>query len=138
MIFLSKKVGFCAAHRLVSQRLSQEENQRTFGKGCRSLHGHNYELKVTLAGQPDAVTGMLFNLEELNAVLEDRIVGWLDHRELNALPEFSKVVPTSENIARTIWRRLDTGVFAPARLYEIELWETKNSSVLYRGESEES
>ena len=89
-----------------------------------------------MAGDPDTITGLLFNLTDLKMILEDKIVTWLDHQDLNKLPEFAHLVPTSENLARVIWSRLVIVPFLPARLYEIELKETSNNSVSYRGEGE--
>jgi 6-pyruvoyltetrahydropterin/6-carboxytetrahydropterin synthase len=135
MMYLTRKVEFCAAHRLASGRLSEEENVREFGKCARKApHGHNYVLEVTLRGEVHPVTGLVFNLVDLKKILEEKIVAWLDHRNLNCLPEFADLVTSTEVVAGQIWRRLSQVPFTPARLHEIRLWETGNNSVTYRGE----
>jgi 6-pyruvoyltetrahydropterin/6-carboxytetrahydropterin synthase len=137
MTYLTRRVEFCAAHRLASDQLTAAENEREFGKCARvAPHGHNYVLEVTLRGEIQAQTGLVYNLAALKAVLEERIVAWLDHQNLNHLAEFAGKVPSSEIVAREIWRKLAGVSFAPARLHEIRLWETANNSVTYRGEGE--
>jgi 6-pyruvoyltetrahydropterin/6-carboxytetrahydropterin synthase len=137
MMYLTRKVEFCAAHRLASDQLTPAENEREFGKCARvAPHGHNYVLEVTLRGEVQEKTGLVYNLAALKAVLEERIVAWLDHQNLNILAEFSGKVPSSEIVAGEIWRKLAAVSFAPAHLHEIKLWETGNNSVVYRGEGE--
>jgi 6-pyruvoyltetrahydropterin/6-carboxytetrahydropterin synthase len=135
MMYLTRKVEFCAAHRLASNRLNAAENDREFGKCARMApHGHNYVLEVTLRGELHPVTGLVFNLAELKNILAEKILAWLDHRNLNTLPEFAEAVTSSEIVAQQIWRRLAAVSFAPAQLHEIRLWETENNSVTFRGE----
>lgn len=138
-MYLTRKVEFCAAHHLVSEQLSAEENVREFGKCARRApHGHNFVLEVTLRGEVQPRTGLVFNLAALKTLLQELIVAWLDHRDLNCLPEFSGLVPSSEVLAQQIWRKLAAVSFIPAQLHEIRLWETGNNSVTYRGEGEGS
>jgi len=138
MMYLTRKVEFCAAHRLCSEQLTVLENEREFGKCARvAPHGHNYVLEVTLQGKVQAATGLVYNLADLKKTLEATIVAWLDHQYLNQLPEFARTITSTEMVAREIWRKLVELSFAPARLHEIRLWETGNNSVTYRGESED-
>lgn len=99
-------------------------------------HGHNYVLEVTIAGQPDAVTGMIVDLKEVKEILNQEVVNPFDHRHLNyEVPPFDRVVPTTENIAIEIWRRLAphfTG--AKGRLDLVRLYETEDLYVEYAGE----
>ena len=70
-------------------------------------HGHNYRLEVTLRGEPDAVTGMVLDLKDLQEILDREIVGRFDHKDLNAdTPYFDKVPPTPENFVLVIHRIL--------------------------------
>ncbi len=63
MLFVTRAYEFAASHRLHSPQLSDADNQALFGKCNRpSGHGHNYEVEITLGGEPDARTGQLFSL----------------------------------------------------------------------------
>jgi 6-pyruvoyltetrahydropterin/6-carboxytetrahydropterin synthase len=124
MIRLTRKTEFCAAHFYHNPAFSAEENRRIFGK-CNNPHGHghNYVLEVTVAGEPDAATGMLLDLRELKDIVEREVVQRLDHRHLNyEVPELAGKIPTCENVAAQIWRWLapsiTTGRLARVRLYE--------------------
>jgi 6-pyruvoyltetrahydropterin/6-carboxytetrahydropterin synthase len=135
MIYLTKRVHFCASHRLHSPEFSDEENRRIYG-ACNNPrgHGHNYVLDVTLAGTPDPRTGMIMDLKEIARVVGERIVEEVDHRHLNHdVPWLAGVIPTVENLIREIWRRLEA-TLPPGTLYELRLWETDTSWAVYRGE----
>jgi len=135
LIYLTKRVEFSAGHRLYSDRLSAEENEKVFGKCNRiSGHGHNYVLEVTICGRLDPVTGMVVNLSAFKQLLETRIVAELDHRNLNdPIPLLKSRIPTTENLAVAIWEALD-GELPSGRLYEVKVWETSSNCAVYRGE----
>ncbi|HEX4154575.1 MAG TPA: 6-carboxytetrahydropterin synthase [Acidobacteriaceae bacterium] len=127
MILLTRKAEFSAAHFYFNPAWSEEENQRVFGKCAnRQGHGHNYTLEVTVAGEPDPVSGFVVDLKQLKDILEREVISVYDHRHLNhEVPEFmppSSLVPTTENIAIAIWRRLD-GRIPHARLHRVRLYE---------------
>ena len=92
---------------------------------------------MTIAGEPNPVTGMIVDLKEVKAILNQEVVGPFDHRHLNyEVPPFDQVVPTTENIALEIWRRLAphfTG--AKGRLDLVRLYETDDLYVEYAGEA---
>jgi 6-pyruvoyltetrahydropterin/6-carboxytetrahydropterin synthase len=117
MIYLTRRYRFSAAHRLYSERLSEAENERVYGK-CANPggHGHNYALEVTVAGEPDPVTGMVVDLASLDGFVEKEIR-----------------VPTTENVCITVYRRLQDG-FHHARVAGVRLEETSLNSFTYRGE----
>ena len=101
-------------------------------------HGHNYVVEVSLEGERDRVTGMVFDLKELKAILEREIVEPYDHRFLNhEVPPFDREVPTTENIALDIWRRLERRLSGgSARLHAVRVYETPDLYVDYFGEAE--
>jgi 6-pyruvoyltetrahydropterin/6-carboxytetrahydropterin synthase len=137
-MFITRKVEFSASHVCRSPRLSEEENRARFGKAANPHgHGHNYVLEVTLEGAPDAVTGMVFDLKELKEILNREVVEPYDHRFLNReVPPFDRIVPTPENIAREIWRRLEPAMAGSGqRLHAVRLYETPDLYVDYFGES---
>ncbi|MGH7176233.1 MAG: 6-pyruvoyl trahydropterin synthase family protein [Tepidisphaeraceae bacterium] len=123
MIRLSQKFEFSASHRLHSPDLSDDENRRRFGK-CNNPngHGHNYELQVTLRGEPDA-NGRITDIPRFERVVADTVVERFDHKNLNVeVPEFRDVIPTVENIARTIHGLLKSKL--GASLASVTVWET--------------
>ena len=99
-------------------------------------HGHNYVVEVSLRGDPDPVTGMVLDLKELKEILTREIVEPYDHRFLNyEVPPFDREIPTTENIARDIWRRLEPRLSDPRhKLYSVRVYETADLYVDYFGE----
>lgn len=136
MILLTRRAEFSAAHFYWVDGWSAEENERVFGKcSNRNGHGHNYVLEVTVAGEIDAVSGFVVDLKELKAILEHEVVSVYDHRHLNLeVPEFAKRQPTVENIAVSVWGRLE-GKIAGARLKRVRVYETADLFADYCGES---
>ena len=137
MFRVTRRYQFAASHRLHARGLSDEENQRLYGK-CNNPfgHGHNYVLEVSLEGEPDPVTGMVLDLKELKDILTRHVVDVYDHRFLNyEVPPFDTVVPTTENIARDIWQRLEPHLDrGRGRLRAVRVYETPDLYVDYRGE----
>jgi len=128
MVRLNQKFEFSASHRLHSDRLSDEENRRCFGK-CNNPHGHghNYEVQVTLAGQPDE-TGVLVDVSAFERIVSETVIDKFDHKNLNIeLDEFAdgKLIPSVENIAMVIYRLLKPRFESSrATLASVTVWET--------------
>ena len=135
MILLTRRAEFSASHYYWVDAWTEEENQRAFGKCAnRNGHGHNYTLEVTVAGEPDAVTGFVVDLKRLKDVIEREVLAAYDHRHLNLeVPEFRTAVPTTENIAAAIWRRLE-GKIEGARLYKVRVHEMADLFAEYIGD----
>ena len=135
-MLISRRAEFSASHICRSAQLSDEENVRLYGAGANANgHGHNYVLEVSLEGKPDPATGMIYDLMDLKDVMMREVVDPMDHRHLNhEIPPFDKVIPTTENLAIEIWRRLEPEfVNAPARLHRVRLYETEDTFVDYLG-----
>ena len=134
-MWITRQVSFSASHVCYNPELSADENRRLYGRAVNT-HGHNYVLEVTLEGTPDPKTGMLFDLKELKDILNREIVEPMDHRSLNhEVPPFEHVVPTTENVAVEIWKRLAPRFSAGvARLRNVRLYETPDLYVDYGGE----
>lgn len=135
-MLISRRAEFSASHVCRSPQLSEEENVRLYGPGANANgHGHNYVLEVTLAGAPDPATGMIYDLKDLKDVMMREVIDPLDHRHLNyEIPPFDKVIPTTENLAVEIWRRLEPQFAGtPARLHSVRLYETEDTFVDYFG-----
>ncbi len=124
MILLTRKAEFSASHYYWNEAWSAEENARVFGKCAnRNGHGHNYTLEVTVAGEVDAVTGFVVDLKELKDVMDREVIAAYDHRHLNLeVPEFRTAIPTTENIAVAIWRRLEEKI-SGAKLHRVRVYE---------------
>ena len=136
-MLITRKIDFSASHICRLPGLSDEENQRIYGPSANPHgHGHNYVLEVSLQGEPDPVTGMVMDLKELKEVLTRQVVEPYDHRFLNhEVPPFDRVVPTTENIARDIWQRLDPHLNRDGvRLHSLRLYETPDLYVDYSGD----
>jgi 6-pyruvoyltetrahydropterin/6-carboxytetrahydropterin synthase len=124
MTRLSQKFEFSAAHRLHNPALSNADNRATYGK-CNNPHGHghNYELQVTLVGEPGA-DGTLIAPSEFERVVDEQVIRRFDHKHLNVeVSEFADTIPSVENIARVAFRLL-TGRFGRTRLASVTVWET--------------
>ena len=131
---LTRRYPFSASHRLHSTELSEEENQRAYGK-CNNPygHGHNYIVEVTVSGQVDEKTGMVCNLVDLDTFIEREVLARYGHENLNTLPEFAGEVPTTENLCIQIYEIVHRG-FAHAHLETIRLEETMMNSFEYAGD----
>jgi 6-pyruvoyltetrahydropterin/6-carboxytetrahydropterin synthase len=135
MIFLTRKAEFSSAHYYWNVAWSEEENVRVFGKCANRMgHGHNYTLEVTVAGDVNDMSGFVVDLKEMKEVLEREVVSVYDHRHLNLeVPEFKTMIPTTENIAIAIWRRLD-GKIPNAKLHRVRVYEMPDLFADYYGE----
>ena len=137
-MLITRKAEFSASHICRNPALSDEENRAAFGAAANPHgHGHNYVLEVTLEGDPDPVTGMVMDLKELKEILNREVIAPFDHRFLNYEVEpFDRVIPTLENIAIDIWRRLVPNFqTARGRLRSVRLYATPDLWVDYLGES---
>lgn len=134
MIYLTRKLEFSAAHFYHNPEFSEEENRRIFGK-CNNPrgHGHNYTLEVTVAGEPDAKTGMVLDLKQLKEILEREVMAVFDHKFINTQVEpMQGQIPTTENMARCIWQLLE-GEIPGGRLHRVRLFEMADLFVDYYG-----
>ena len=122
-ILVSRRESFNAAHQLFDPRLSEEENERLFGK-CAHLHGHNYVLEVVVGGQLDSATGYVLDLKRLAEIIERRIIRDVDHRNLNTdVPWLEGRIPTAENFALACWERIRPEL-PEGSLRSVRVWET--------------
>lgn len=138
MVFLTRRATFSASHYYWNDAWPAEKNEQVFGRCAnRNGHGHNYTLEVTVAGEPDPVTGFVVDLKWLKDVIEDKIMTAWDHRHFNLeVPEFANTIPTSENIAIAAWKRMEPVIAEAggARLDRVRVYETPEIFAEYRGE----
>jgi 6-pyruvoyltetrahydropterin/6-carboxytetrahydropterin synthase len=128
-MLITRREEFSASHACLNPALGPEENRALYGEDSNpNGHGHNYVVEVSIEGDPDPVSGMVFDLKRLKAVICREVIEPFDHRFLNReVAPFDRVVPTTENIAREIWRRLEPELAAAnARLHRVRLYETED------------
>lgn len=136
-MLITRKAEFSASHVCAQPSLTFEQNRELYGAAANpSGHGHNYVFEVTLEGDPDPATGMIFDLRVLKEILNKNVIEPMDHRFLNyEVAPFDKIVPTAENVAAEIWKRLEPSfVNSRARLSNIRLYETEDLYVDYAGD----
>jgi len=131
---LARRYGFSASHRLHSPALSDAKNRALYGK-CNNPHGHghNYEVELLVRGSVDSVTGRAIDLTALDGLAEEQILAPFRWRNLNEeVDAFRSEVPTTENLAAEVDRRLRTvwderfGLSGP-RLERVSIWETERN-----------
>jgi 6-pyruvoyltetrahydropterin/6-carboxytetrahydropterin synthase len=131
LIALTRRYRFPAAHVLRSDRFSDEENRRVYGKCANPAgHGHDYGLEVTVGGPLDPRTGAIVPVAALDAIVRERVLDRLGHRLLNDDPWFRDAAPTAENIAVAVRRELAQALAerTPARLVRVRLHETRRNT----------
>ena len=133
-IVFGRRYRLAASHRLHSDKLSEEENRRVYGK-CNNPygHGHNYVVEIQMSGTVDPATGMIVNLTDLDGFVQREVIEAFDHKSLNEDVEaFRAIVPTTENFCREIYQRLKR--FPLAKLECVRIEETSNNAFEYAGE----
>lgn len=136
---LSRRYRFSASHRLHVNAFSGERNQELFGK-CNNPfgHGHNYTIQVTLQGRVSQDTGMVVNLADLDGFVREQVLERFDCVNLNDEPAFRDCVPSTENLAKLLWRVMEpfAAEHAPVRLLRIRVEETSNNAFDYFGDGQ--
>jgi len=135
MVYLTRAEHFNAAHKLYNPSWSKEKNDEVFGKCANdNWHGHNYELFVTVKGEPDPATGFLVDAKKLSIIINEHIVDKLDHRNLNLDVDFMQgKMCSSENLVIEIWNQLRSHLPDNVQLHCIKLYETPRIYVEYFG-----
>lgn len=133
-VTVSRKEHFNAAHRLYNKSWSDEKNEAVFGK-CNNpnWHGHNYEVIVSLTGEPDADTGYVYDMKKLSDLIKIKVLDRFDHKNLNLdVTEFKNLNPTAENIVKVIYDLLRPEIEDEYEM-KITLYETERNFVEYPG-----
>ena len=115
----------------VEREFSAAHQMRGYPGACARLHGHNYRVQLTVAGEELDEHGMLLDFAELKALC-DRVIGELDHQNLNELAPFAERNPSSENLARHIYECVAEELGGPVRVKQVRVYESAGSSVTYR------
>lgn len=135
MVYLTRVEHFNAAHRLYNPNWSRERNEEIFGKCANdNWHGHNYEIYVTVKGEPDPQTGFIIDAKQLSELIKIHILDKVDHRNLNMDVDFMKgKMCSTENFVVEIWKQLASHITG-GKLHQIRLYETPRIFVDYYGE----
>ena len=138
MVYVSRKEHFNAAHRLRRDDWSDEKNQEVFGPCANeNWHGHNFEIIVTVAGEPDPETGFVVDLKKLSVLIKTDILEEVDHKNLNVdVPFMHGKMPSCENLVKAFWEIIEPKIpkISPhAKLHSIRLYETPRNYVDYFG-----
>ena len=114
---------------------SAAHNLRNFRGKCEALHGHNWKVEVVLSGESLDDSGVVLDFAEVKAATSE-IMSEIDHRYLNDLPFFMENNPSSENIARYIFHRLQEKIDNDrVRIRRVTAWESQDACASYLGES---
>ena len=138
MIYVSRQEHFNAAHKLHNPNWSDERNREVFGP-CANVnwHGHNYDLIVTVKGQPDPETGFVVDLKGLSQLIKQHVIDVVDHKNLNLdVPFMAGKMASTENLIVAFWEILVRELpklSATAQLHALKLYETPRNFVEYFG-----
>lgn len=136
MVYLTRQEHFNAAHKLYNPQWSVEQNEAVFGVCANAnWHGHNYDLFVTIKGEPHPDTGFLYDVKKLSLLIKSEVIDALDHKNLNLdVPFMAGKMCSTENLAMAIWARLAPHLPAEVQLHCIKLYETPRIYVEYYGD----
>lgn len=136
LVHITRRERFSAAHKLSRPDWSLEQNREVFGKCANpNWHGHNYDLWVTVTGEPSPETGFVVDLSELGRLMKLHVIDKVDHQNINLDVDFMAGIHSStENLAIAIWQQLEAPVKAMGgTLHCVKLQETENNYVEYYG-----
>ncbi len=138
MIYVSRQEHFNAAHKLYNPSWSKEKNVEVFGPCANeNWHGHNFDLIVTVKGDPDPDTGFVIDLKKLSSIIRAEVIEALDHKNLNLdVPFMKDKMASTEILAMEIWKILHPKVSTISRfgqLHSVKLYETPRNYVEYFG-----
>ena len=136
MLYVTRRERFSAAHKLWNTSLSDNENNKIFGKcAYPNSHGHNYQLFVTVKGEVNSKTGYVIDAKKLSSIIKKNIIDKTDHRNLNLDVDFlENTNPTIENLLLKFWEQIETPVkLEGCNLHKIKLVETENNYGEYYG-----
>ena len=130
---ITKQYKFCAAHKYWNDNWDEDANIEVFDKDVK-LHGHNYDLYVTIKGPIDSDSGFIINLKYLNKIVSDKVIEVLDHSLIQDNEWFKGKQPSTENIVQFIWHQILPEISLPAKLHCIKLRETGTIFTEYYGD----
>jgi 6-pyruvoyltetrahydropterin/6-carboxytetrahydropterin synthase len=138
MVYLTRLEHFNAAHKLFNPAWSREENEAVFGVCANeNWHGHNYNLYVTVKGNPHPDTGFVYDVKKLSLLINEQVINHLDHKNLNLdVPFLKGKLCSTENLAIAIWNQLLPHLPDQVQLHCVKLYETPRIFVEYFGKQD--
>ncbi|MCX6314270.1 MAG: 6-carboxytetrahydropterin synthase [Sphingobacteriales bacterium] len=135
MVYITRIEHFNAAHKLYNPGWTREKNEEVFGKCANEhWHGHNFDLYVTIKGEPDAETGFVYDVKKLSILIREQVIDKLDHKNLNLdVPFMKDKLCSIENLVIGIWNELEPALPAGIQLHSLKLYETPRIFVEYFG-----
>ena len=135
MVYLTRLEHFNAAHKLYNPNWSKEKNDEVFGVCANeNWHGHNFELFVTVKGEPNIETGFVMDVKKLSLLIREHVIKKVDHKNLNLDVDFLKnQMCSTENLAKGIWKEIEANLPAQVQLHCVKLYETPRIYVEYFG-----
>jgi 6-pyruvoyltetrahydropterin/6-carboxytetrahydropterin synthase len=135
MVYITRIEHFNAAHKLFNPNWSREKNEEIFGKCANeNWHGHNFNLYVTVKGEPNAETGFVYDAKKLSIIIKEHVTDVLDHKNLNIEVDFMKnKICSIENLVIGIWNQLKPQMPSDVILHSLKLYETDRIYVEYFG-----
>lgn len=138
-VYVTRKEHFNAAHKLYNPAWTKEKNVAVFGPCANeNWHGHNFDLLITVKGQPDPDTGFVVDLKKLSTLIRTEVIEKLDHKNLNVDVDFMHgKLASCETLAVEIWNILQPKIQNISKfgnLYSVKLYETPRNYVEYFGE----
>ena len=130
---ITKQYKFCAAHKYWNNDWDENKNIEVFDKDVK-LHGHNYDLYVTVKGPIDSNSGFIINFKYLNKIVSDKVIKVLDHSLIQDNEWFNGKQPTTENLVVFIWNQISPEISGSAKLHCIKLRETGTIFTEYYGD----
>ena len=136
MPYITKQFKFCAAHKYWNSKWDKEKNISVFEDDVK-VHGHNYELDITIKGKPSPESGFIIDLSTIKDIINNNVIKILDHSQIETDIEwFKNRQPSTENLVIFIWNQIVHLIPDPAKLYKIKLRETPSIFTEYFGPEE--
>ena len=135
MVYITRIEHFNAAHKLFNPKWNHQQNEEVFGKCANeNWHGHNFELYVTLKGDPNSDTGFVYDVKRLSVIVKEHVIDKLDHKNLNVDVDFmAGKICSIENLVIGIWEQLNPHLPRGVQLHCLKLYETPRIFVEYYG-----
>jgi 6-pyruvoyltetrahydropterin/6-carboxytetrahydropterin synthase len=138
-VYVTRKEHFNAAHKLYNPAWTKEKNVEIFGPCANeNWHGHNFDLLITVKGEPDPDTGFVVDLKKLSTLIRTEVTDKLDHKNLNVDVDFMQgKLASCETLIVEIWKILQpriSNISKFGKLFRIKLYETPRNYVEYFGE----
>ena len=133
-MYITRRERFSSAHRLYNPKMNSKNNAELFGK-CYELHGHNYQLFVTVTGSLKKESGFVLDLKDLKKIIHTKIIDKLDHKVINDADFMKDKIASTENVCIAIWEEL----YEPIKnklnceLFSVKILETENNIFEYFG-----